>query len=287
MDFNVDAFTLYMQGEGLSDNTVLTYAGHIARYQAWCEASTGAPVQALYRENFLDFRSYLMHQRGLSPASVNQYIAALSKYNQFLIDRGAQQDVVIHRRDHVKVQASMTDPWDGEELEVAALRQAVLTAKPRYAGQNKRDYAIVTLMAHAGLRVSEAVALRLSDLSIENRQLRVQGKGGKTRIVFIGDKTAHALGAYLEVRGEPDSPYVFVSRQGPKLKRLQVNRILKKFSDTIHPHKLRHFYCSQTQKKAGFTLAETANQAGHASLKTTLRYTHPNATEMKAKVNKL
>lgn len=288
MRFPMDSFKHYMEAEGLSENTVDTYAGHVSRFQKWCVDSTGAEVEVLFRENFLDFRSYLLNIRKLSPASVNQYIAALAKLNLFLVDQGAQKELVIMKRDHVKVQTSMTDPWDGEEMEVAALRQAVLSSKTRYANQNKRDYAIVTVMANAGLRVSETVNLRLSDLSLENSQIRVVGKGGKSRVVFINDKTIHALSEYLAVRrAEPDSPYVFTSRQGPKLERLQVNRILRKFSKTIHPHKLRHYYCSQTQKKAGFTLAETANQAGHSSLKTTLRYTHPNAKEMKEKANRL
>ena len=147
---------------------------------------------------------------------------------------------------------------------------------------------MITLMANAGLRVSETVNLLLTDLSLENMQIRVVGKGGKTRVVFINDKTVNALREYLSIRN-PDSPspYVFLSRKGPKLNRQQVNRIISQSSESIHPHLLRHFYCSQSQKKAGFTTAETANQAGHSNLKTTLRYTHPDANEMKEKVNRL
>lgn len=204
------------------------------------------------------------------------------------MEEGVQTSIVISRKDHHRVQSPITDPWEGKEIEVAELRQAILTKPCRYAKQNKRDYAIVTLMANAGLRVSETITLQLDDLSVDNKQIKVVGKGGKSRVVFINDKTANALVEYLSVRNpNSSSPYVFLSRKGPKLNRQQVNRILKKSSDSIHPHLLRHFYCSQTQKKAGFTIAETANQAGHSNLKTTLRYTHPDANEMKEKVNRL
>lgn len=284
----VSKFKEALLNENLSENTILTYIGHIERFQKWCSESIGSEVNVLYRENFLDFRSYLLNIRQLSPASVNQYITALTKFNQFLIDQERQTSLVITKKDHLKVQDTITDPWDGKEIEVAALRQAILTKPNRYIGQNKRDYAIITLMANAGLRVSETIQLQLSDLSLENKQIRVTGKGGKIRVVFINDKTANALHEYLLVR-DPNaaSPYVFLSRKGPKLNRQQVNRIMKQFSDSIHPHQLRHFYCSQTQKKAGFSLAETANQAGHSNLKTTLRYTHPDTDEMKEKVNRL
>ena len=285
---NLAKFVATMETEGMAKNTIDTYAGHVNRFQKWCVQSTGAEVAVLYRENFMDFRSYLLNIRQLSPTSVNQYIAALYKLNQFLVDEGVQEQIVIFKRDHLKVQAPMTDPWEGKEIEVAQLRQTILSTTPRYANQHKRDYAMVTLMANAGLRVSEVINLQLTDISLENRQIRVVGKGGKSRVIFINDKTVNAFREYIDIRNPAsDSPFVFISRKGPKLNRQQINRILKKVSNTLHPHLLRHFYCSQTQKKAGFSLAETANQAGHSNLRTTLRYTHPDAQEMKEKVNKL
>lgn len=286
MDQN--AFQQYLLQEGMAENSVKTYVGHAGRYAAWYLQSFSDAPTALHRENFLDFRAYLINVRRLSPASVNQYISALAKLNEFLVGAGIQGDTVISKRDYLKTQRPMTDPWDGKEEEVAQLRQALLTTPPRYTGQNKRDHAIVTVMANAGLRVSEVVSLRLDDMSLENQQLRVRGKGNKGRIVFINQKVVNAVGEYLRVRDSASQcPYVFLSRRGGRLDRSQVNRILSKVSDTIHPHMLRHFYCSQTQKKAGFTLAETANQAGHASTQTTLRYTHPDISEMKEKVEKL
>ena len=143
-------------------------------------------------------------------------------------------------------------------------------------------------MAYAGLRVSEVINLTLDEISLRSRQIRVIGKGGKSRVVFINDKIVNAISEYLAVRDDTSSsPYVFISHQGSKLARSGVNRILRKVSSTIHPHLLRHFYCSQTQKKAGFSLAETANQAGHSNPITTLGYTHLDASEMKEKVNRL
>lgn len=78
---SVSKFKESLLNEGLAENTIQTYCGHIGRFQKWCVDSIGAEVEVLYRENFLDFRSYLLNVRNRSPASVNQYIAALAKYN--------------------------------------------------------------------------------------------------------------------------------------------------------------------------------------------------------------
>ena len=76
---SVSNFKKALLNESLAENTILTYIGHVERFQKWCKESIGAEVDVLYRENFLDFRSYLINIRQLSPTSVNQYIAALEK----------------------------------------------------------------------------------------------------------------------------------------------------------------------------------------------------------------
>ena len=83
------------------------------------------------------------------------------------------------------------------------------------AGQGLRDYAIVTVLAYAGLRISEALALRLRDVDLAAREITVQhGKGDKMRVVLIGEKVVGAIKEYLQDRTDTDSPYLFLSRKG-------------------------------------------------------------------------
>ena len=90
---------------------------------------------------------------------------------------------------------------------------------------------------------------------------------------------------YLKER-DSDSAYLFVSRNGGKLDRSSVNRFFNQCSDRITPHKLRHYFCSHALEM-GYTVAEVANQAGHASERTTLIYTNTSRKQMKEKSNLL
>ena len=187
----------------------------------------------------------------------------------------------VSNSDRLKVQEEMTDPNDLEVSDVESFRQALLEK------QGPRDHAIATIMAYGGLRISETVNLTLSDVLIDFREIIVQdGKGAKRRTVFMNDKIANSIREYLKIR-QSDSPYLFPSRQSQKISRFHVNRIFNAYSDTITPHKLRHFYCSYSQNYAGLSLSEVANQAGHKSPQTTMRYTHPSKAQLLEKINKM
>jgi integrase len=190
--------------------------------------------------------------------------------------------MVVRSKDRIKIQAKQTNPNDLESADVDSFRQKVLE------GQSKRDHAIVTVMAYAGLRISEVLNLYIQDIMFDIGEILVRsGKGDKARTVYLNDKIINAVREYLKERNS-ESSYMFVSRQGNgKLNRSRINQIFNKYSDIITPHKLRHFYCSQAQNVAGYSIAESAQQAGHASTKTTLKYSHPNRKTMIEKANKL
>ena len=78
-------------------------------------------------------------------------------------------------------------------------------------GQGKRDYAIVTLICYTGVRISEAVNIKLTHICFESREITVVGKGDKQRIVYMNNKVVNALREYLKVRSSK-SEYLFVSR---------------------------------------------------------------------------
>ena len=133
----------------------------------------------------------------------------------------------------------------------------------------------------------DELALLPEDVSLTAKEITVrQGKGAKTRVVFIGDKVIDAVRDYLAERPDTGSPYLFLSRRGGALSRGQVNRIFNAYSSTITPHTLRHFFCS-TAIEAGYSINEVANQAGHSNIQTTLLYTNPTREKMKEKANLL
>lgn len=278
-------FQSYMDEQGLSGESVKSYLGNVSRYFRWCEESFGQVPDALYRANVKDFKSYLQNIRCFGPPTVNYYLSALPKFNEFLIECGMQTDIVIVKNDYITIQTPTTNPWDGEEAEVKAFLQSVLASKSVF---RLRDYALLTTIAYAGLRISETINLLDADVDLIGREILIRnGKGDKARIAFLGNKIVHAIEEYRKVRPQTDCPYLFLGRNGGKLTRGRVNQICNQYSDSITPHKLRHFWCSQSQSVAGYSIAETAAQAGHKDTRTTLRYTHPSKAKLKEKANLL
>ena len=181
--------------------------------------------------------------------------------------------------DFMKVQIQYASPCSVDKKEVEAFRQRMLESG------SKRDFAIVTLLVYAGLRRSECVDLKLDQVDLVAKEIRVIGKGDKQRLVYINDRIAAAIREYLKERNA-DSPYLFASRQCAKLSASRINQIFNQYSDTITPKTLRHFFCSNALEN-GYSIHEVANQAGHSNVQTTLIYSNPSAKQMKEKANKL
>lgn len=277
----LEPFCSFLREQSKAENTVKAYCLAVSGYMRWYADSYGVPAGQLCRADVLEHISYLRTERKLANRSVNSKLAALQCYNEFLIQTGIQKDLILSKRDYLKVQTAYANPSTVSREQVESFRRRVL------AGSGKRNYAIVTVLAYAGLRISECLALLPEDVSLTAKEITVrQGKGAKTRVVFIGDKVIDAVRDYLAERPDTGSPYLFLSRRGGALSRGQVNRIFNAYSSTITPHTLRHFFCS-TAIEAGYSINEVANQAGHSNIQTTLLYTNPTREKMKEKANLL
>jgi len=277
----LDGFCEYLRRQGKSENTVKAYCQGMKEYMRWHEETFGKRVKMFLRANVLDYISYLRTVKGLSNRSVNAKLASLHSFNLYLIAAGYTKEVVLDKQDYLKVQLAYASPSTVSREEVERFRQEILERS------GVRDYAIVTILAYAGLRISECLALMVEDISLPAREIKVRhGKGDKMRVVFIGDKVVNAVREYLKEWPAPDSPYLFPGRNGEHLSRGQVNRIFNAHSDSITPHTLRHFFCSNALE-SGYDINEVANQAGHSNIHTTLLYTNPTREKMKEKANRL
>lgn len=269
----------YLHNQSKSDNTIRAYTLHIKGYISWYTTTYGNAPTRLYRANILDYISYMRNVLRASARTINAKLSALLSYNEFLLDKGIQTDIILSKKDNIKVQNQYANPSIVSKQEVEQIRQDILVK------QGKRDYAIVTIMAYAGLRVSEVLSLMQSNFDFIARELLVNGKGDKQRIVYLNDKIINAVKEYL-VERKSHSEYLFVSRQGGQINRTRINQIFNQYSDKITPHTLRHFYCSNALD-SGYSVHEVANQAGHSNIHTTLLYSNPSRDKMKEKANML
>ncbi len=279
------AFSDYLKANGKSKNTMKGYILDLNQYFKWFEESFGQECTALYRQNVLDYVSYLKNIKQNNAKTINHKLSSLRSYNEFLISSGVQNEMVIQKTDMLKFQKDYASPTRVTELEVKQFMQRVLES------QNKRNYAIVILLAYTGMRISEALSIWLGDFNLQTGECMIRnGKGEKQRTVLMNTKIVNALRDYLKDRNRyataESSNYLFVSKKNESLNRTVVNRIFQQFSPKITPHQLRHFFCTNAIEK-GFSIHEVANQAGHSNVNTTLLYTNPDKAKLKRKMELL
>lgn len=272
-------FSTYLRSMGKSSKTVAGYCRDVERYSVWCQETFGERPKQLYRANVLEYISYMRNIKCCSPKTVNRHLSSLRSCNDWLIEIGRQTESAVLKNDFMKIQLQYASPSTVTKKDVETFRQRLLESG------SKRDYAIVTLFAYSGIRRGECTALRVEQVDLTAREIRVIGKGDKQRLVYINDKIVHALREYLKER-KSDSPYFFVSRQSEKLTPSRINQIFNQYSNVITPKSLRHFFCSHALEN-GYSIHEVANQAGHSNVQTTLIYANPTAQAMKDKANKL
>ncbi|MBV7276052.1 tyrosine-type recombinase/integrase [Clostridiaceae bacterium UIB06] len=281
----LNGFKEYLIKGGKAVNTIKSYMLHLENYFKWYKNSFGEEIQKLYRQNVLEYKSYLQNiDKGVKSAkTINAKLSALIKFNEYLQEQGIQDDVVVSKKDNIKIQTEVASPAVVTKNDVEAFRQQIL----KYEGN--RNYAIVTIMAYAGLRISECLDLKLDDIDLTAKEIVVKcGKGNKQRIVYINSKIIDAVKEYLQERKckQIDLDYLFISNKNNKIDRTVINRLFNKYSNKITPHTLRHFYCSNALE-AGYSVHEVANQAGHSNIHTTLLYTNPTKEKMKSKAELL
>lgn len=276
----INKFEEYLIKDGKSLNTIKSYLIHINQYLNWYRDSFGLNFNMLFRENILEFKSYLLTIKKQKPNTINTKLSALIFFNEFLIDSRFQDNIVITKKDMLKIQNQGTSPTDLIKLDVEKFRQQLLEQG------DTRNYAIVTIMAYCGTRISETLNIELSDINTTTREIIIKGKGNKQRKVYMNDKVASTIKEYLKGRKEVNLNYLFISNKGNKLDRTVINKMFNKYSETITPHSLRHFFCSNAIEN-DFSIHEVAYLAGHSNINTTLLYTNPSENKMKDKMNRL
>ena len=240
-------------------------------------AYLGKPVG---RATLEELERYVAQLRadGLSNSTIARRTASARsffRHQQLLGARGDNPAAAVALPRRTKPLPKTLSPGEAERL-----IQAATGTQPRAL----RDQALVELLYGAGLRVSDAVGLGRAAIDLDDRLVRVIGKGGKERIVPIGRHAVEALRRYL-ARGRPflDSrhrPELFLNARGGPLTRAGVFLILRKLAEKaglepqrVHPHLLRHSFATHLLE-GGADLRSVQEMLGHADLSTTELYTH-------------
>lgn len=181
-----EEFSEYLKESGKLKNTIKTYCRNISLFFSWCRDSFGEEPTRLYRANVLEYISYMRNIKQYDPRTVNNHLSSLKTLNAYFIKKGIQNESAVLDSDFMKVQIQYASPCTVEKRDVESFRQRLLEHG------SKRDYAIVTLYVYTGIRRSECVSLRLDQVDLISREIRIVGKGNKQRIVYINDKAGHS-----------------------------------------------------------------------------------------------
>jgi integrase/recombinase XerD len=276
LDPDVEGF-LALLGASRAARTVEAYRrdlGALAEY-------LGKPIAKANLEELERYTASLRAE-GLAATTIARRTAAARSFFRHQQLLGARDDnpaaaVKLPRR--TKPLPKTLSPGEAERLIDAAKG-----TQPR----SLRDQALVELLYGAGLRVSEAVGLDKSGVDLDDRFVRVTGKGGKERVVPIGRHAADAVRRYLS-RGRPyldrrHRPELFLNAKGGPLTRAGAFLILRRLAEVagleptrVHPHLLRHSFATHLLE-GGADLRSVQEMLGHADLSTTELYTHVSDT---------
>ena len=260
---------------GLSENTLNAYRADLAAFEGWL-GKKKLPLDAVTRAELLGYLAANVRQ-GLSPRSSARRLSTLRRFYRYLLREGLIGE---------DPTADVRSPSLGRPLPESITEASVekLLAAPPETTLGVRDRAMLETMYASGLRVSELVALALNELDLTTGLVRVTGKGGKERIVPLGDEATSRLGDYLKgarpsLLGEQKSGAVFLTRRGQPMTRQAFWQLIKRYSaaagidSSLSPHSLRHAFATHLLNH-GADLRSVQMLLGHADLSTTQIYTH-------------
>jgi site-specific recombinase XerD len=263
----------FLNSPALSDATRRAYRVDLAEFQAWLR-HRGTRLQGVDVRTLSDYVSELgasrpgRAPRRLAPATVARKLAAVRSFLRFALGPDRVPDASLAPRRPRRL------PESPRQREVAAELDDLDDDGPL----GLRNRALVELVYSAGLRSREAVDLDLMDVDFDQEQLHVKGKGGKERVVPLGEEAAHWLSRYLQesrprlTREAVDA--LFLSVRGRRLDTSTLRRVVP------HPHRLRHAFATHLLE-GGADLRVIQELLGHSSLSTTQVYSHVDARRLR------
>ena len=254
----------------MSRNTVASYCSDVEKFMAYVDCSPELMTSE-------DIEAYLQSRSLISKRSQARILSSIRSFFGWLVLEGVMTDNPCDLVDFPKLGRYLPDVLSIEEVE------AIIESVDTSSWQGMRNRALLEILYGCGLRVSEAVSLKISCLYFDEGFIRVIGKGDKERLVPVGEMAADAVNAYLEHRPAPcdqtSDDLVFLNRFGSSLSRQSVFKMIKAQAlaagvrKEISPHTFRHSFATHLVEN-GADLRVVQEMLGHESITTTEIYTH-------------
>lgn len=279
-----DSFDNYLRTEcHLSPHTVAAYTRDLRRFSEWLDARSIAQL------TIRDLSDYVAWLNGfkLAPSSLARHIVSLRMFFRYLQLEGLLKDNLAELLGSQKLWARIPSVLSPEMVD-----RFLKAPRPRQTFF-LRDRALLETMYATGCRASEISNLRVEDLHLEERYLLCHGKGNKQRLVPLNVDAIAAVREYLSgqrlqllAQRQSETPWVFLSRSGRRLRREAIWELIKKYAlisgapASISPHTMRHSFATHLLA-GGADLRQVQEMLGHANIATTQIYTHVDQSRLK------
>ncbi len=289
-DIALKSYTDYLRIErGLSENTIKNYSFDIQKLMQWLDDQEMADSPISISEEILQQFIYAMAKE-LNPSSQSRLISGLKGFFAYLLFEEYRTTNPMQLMESPKMGRKLPDTLSVSEID------AIIGAIDLSTPQGERNRAILETLYGCGLRVSELIELKLSDLYFEEGFIKVTGKGNKQRLIPIGNLTIKYINVYrkeIRVHQEIHSSAkdtLFLNRRGKGLSRAMIFTIVKNLTEkagirnTVSPHTFRHSFATHLLEN-GANLRAIQQMLGHESITTTEIYTHIDKTHLTQVMN--
>ena len=276
----IKRFLIYLRLEqSLSDNSVYAYTHDIELFIQYLDSINHSMLlKDIDQENIEDFLAHL-YELGLSASSQARILSGIKKFYAYLIQEKIVEENPTHLISSPSIGRHIPDVLTYEEI-CSMIENIDLSQQ--FGHRNK---AILEVMYGCGLRVSEAISLKISNIYIQDEFIRIIGKGDKERLIPISQSIIKTLNLYIE--GERKTQKItpkhtdtlFINRRGYGLSRQMIFLIIKDLAEkagikkNIGPHTIRHSFATHLLE-GGADLRAVQQMLGHSSISTTEIYTH-------------
>lgn len=270
---------------GLSENSIFAYSYDIKKFLDYLHRfRKDRAVDVVTSEDIVAFLKQ-QQEMNISTRSRARELAALRQFFGYLRDEGRIKVNPADKVEPPEIRRTLPDYLTVDEI------RSLFNVFDENDPYEIRDRAIFEMMYSSGLRISEACAVKMSDVDLDNLMIVVRGKGGRERLIPFGEQSKQVIDDYLTnsrevILKDRTSEYLFISKKGESLNRKSVWRLLKKYiartgiTKTVTPHTFRHSFATHLIENNA-DLRSVQELLGHLDIATTQIYTHMAASQLK------
>lgn len=273
---NIDKFLDYLKYErNYSNNTIIAYENNIRGFLSYCKIKN---VKNMNEVNYQFIRGYIsyLYKQKYQAKSITRILSALRSFFKYL---KREEKISTNPLDLItspKVEKKLPKYLTINDVE------KILNAPDMSNKIGIRDAFILELLYVTGIRVSELTNIKLNDISIVEKKIKIMGKGSKERIVYYGTRCQELLNKYLNIRNDflkQANDYLVLSNTGKQISAREIRNIINRLKVkagidiNISPHTFRHTFATHMLNE-GADLRSVQELLGHENLSTTTIYTH-------------